>query len=276
MKRSILDELGDYAELKLNNYGYASHEASWMERKRHPDYDVWMITDGEVILNFAGSEAVAREGDLVFFHPGIAYSARCEQSSCSHLFIHFDFSLGERYNILHEYVSMGVIPKGLVQEEVGMLRQAFQAYRESRPMASLLLRGYFLALIARLLAIPLPDHDEERRNPEEGLSRALSRLQPALRYIEEHVGKPISADLLAEKTDMSPKYFYTFFKANIGFTPQHYITRIRMNRARELLLEGGASVKEIAYKLGYPDPYTFSKQFKRFHNVSPSRFSEHT
>lgn len=275
MERSILDRLGDDAELKLNNYGYASHEAGWVERKRHPDYDVWMILEGEVSLGFAGRTMAAREGDLVFFHPEADYTARCEQSSCSHLFIHFDFSLGERYNILHEFVVMGVIPKGFVQEEAGMLRQAFQAYRENKPMASLLLRGYFLALLARMLTIPLPFHDEARWNPQ-GSSRALARLQPALHYIDEHVGEPISADRLAEGIGMSPKYFYTFFKANIGFTPQHYITRIRMSRARELLLEGKRSVKEIAYQLGYPDPYTFSKQFKRFHNMSPSRFSEHT
>ncbi|MCU6711300.1 AraC family transcriptional regulator [Paenibacillus sp. J5C_2022] len=275
MERSILDRLGDDAELKLNNYGYASHEAGWVERKRHPDYDVWMITEGEVSLGFAGRTAAAREGDLVFFHPEIAYTARCDQSSCSHLFIHFDFSLGERDNILHEFVSMGVISNRLVQEEAGMLRQAFQAYRENKPMASLLLRGYFLALLARLLAIPIPDHDEASRKSQ-GSSRALARLQPILHYIDEHVGEPITAERLAERIGMSPKYFYTFFKANIGFTPQHYITRIRLNRARELLLEGERSVKEIAYQLGYPDPYTFSKQFKRYHHMSPSRFSEHT
>jgi AraC-like DNA-binding protein len=45
-----------------------------------------------------------------------------------------------------------------------------------------------------------------------------------------------------------------------------------MNRARDYLYEKNYTIQQIAGFLGYPDPFTFSKAFKKFYNVPPSKF----
>lgn len=58
----------------------------------------------------------------------------------------------------------------------------------------------------------------------------------------------------------------------LGITPGQYINQIKMNRARDYLYEKKYTIQQIAGFLGYPDPFTFSKAFKKFYNVPPSKF----
>lgn len=274
--RNILDELVEDVELTINSCGYSNHAIGWAEKKKHPDYDLWLVTRGEVTFDYRGGKAAAREGDIVFFNPDVPYSANCYLEPCRHIYIHFDFPLGQRFNFLNEFDLMGVIPGELFKKEGVLFCNTFDSYMRKEPLAPLMLKGYFLVLLARLLAIP-----QERNSQSEYISsvqetKHFVKLKPVLQYIEEHIGDHISAEQLADMIGMSPKYFYSYFKTNIGLTPQNYITRIKMNRAREYLIDRSLTVKEIAYQLGFSDPYTFSKVFKRFNRTSPSRFYDHT
>ena len=72
---------------------------------------------------------------------------------------------------------------------------------------------------------------------------------------------------------MSPSYICKIFKQEMGESPINYLIRIRMEKARNLLLqEEGYSVKEIACLVGYEDIYQFSKLFKKYYGVAPSYF----
>ncbi|MGO4546787.1 helix-turn-helix domain-containing protein [Paenibacillus sp. 2TAB23] len=274
LDRNRMNALIEDVELRFNNSGYAAHEIGWSEKKKHPDYDLWYVTSGEITIECHGGRAVARAGDIVFFNPGVPYSAECHAAACTHIFIHFDFPVGKRINFLDEFGLMGLIPQRYFQEEGPRFRASFDAFKNKEPMSALVLKGYFLVLLAKLLAA-------SARNPLDKMPSAPQRgsydkLKPVLQYIDDHIEKQISAEHLAELISMSPKYFYAFFKANIGLTPQHYITKMKMNRARELLMGRKLTVKQIAYQLGFSDPYTFSKIFKRFHQQPPSRFTDHT
>jgi AraC family transcriptional regulator len=271
---NIMDELIEDVELRFHNCGTSTHQKGWSEKKKHPDYDLWIVTSGEVTLDYRGEKSIALEGDMVFFNPEVTYTASCSNEPCSHIFIHFDFPVGKRFNFLNEFDLMGVIPQRYFAKEGELFRHTFDSYVNRDPMAPLMLKGYFLVLLAKLLTIPQGNPSEPHASHEQ--TKHFARLKPVLQYIEEHIGENISTELLAEMIGLSPKYFYVFFKNNIGLTPHHYMTRIRMNRARDMLFDRKLTVKEIAYQLGFADPYTFSKIFKRFHKTSPSRFYDHT
>ena len=53
-----------------------------------------------------------------------------------------------------------------------------------------------------------------------------------------------------------------------------YVTGVRMKRARELLLEGGKSIKQICAEIGYSDPNYFSRIFKKYEGCTPTEFRE--
>jgi AraC family transcriptional regulator of arabinose operon len=52
------------------------------------------------------------------------------------------------------------------------------------------------------------------------------------------------------------------------------ITRLRMNHAAGMLVREGMSVKQVAIELGYEDPFTFSRRFKKAMGLSPRQFNE--
>jgi AraC-like DNA-binding protein len=61
-------------------------------------------------------------------------------------------------------------------------------------------------------------------------------------------------------------------KAYTGQSVGRYITSIRMAVARQLLKESGLNISEIAYRVGYQDPNTISRYFKKDAGISPSGF----
>ena len=78
--------------------------------------------------------------------------------------------------------------------------------------------------------------------------------------------------LLARAVLLSPNYLTTLFRTEVGMPLGSYIKRDCVARAKALLTDTDKSVKEIAYDLGFDDPYTFSRTFKRVEGVAPAHY----
>ncbi|MHC4886184.1 MAG: helix-turn-helix domain-containing protein [Planctomycetota bacterium] len=76
---------------------------------------------------------------------------------------------------------------------------------------------------------------------------------------------------LAQACGLSPKHLTRLFIAQYGISPKQLQIRLRINRARGLLEDTPLHLKEIAARLGYPDAYTFAKQFKAQTGIPPGR-----
>lgn len=62
------------------------------------------------------------------------------------------------------------------------------------------------------------------------------------------------------------------FDKDIGKTPLEYLTELRMERARQLIISGNERIKDVAARCGYTDSYYFSRCFKKYYGVSPDAF----
>ncbi len=96
----------------------------------------------------------------------------------------------------------------------------------------------------------------------------------AVRYIHENYKEPITLEALAELLDCHPRHLQRLFKTRTHTSPIDYLIRVRMNRAKELLLTTDFVLKDIAECVGYADSYYFSRLFKKSEGVSPIRFRE--
>jgi AraC family transcriptional regulator of arabinose operon len=89
-------------------------------------------------------------------------------------------------------------------------------------------------------------------------------------YIREHLAVWYRVIDLANRSQLSPRYFSAKFKELLGITVQEYQVQCRLEKAEFLLHYGGMSVTETSNALGYKDVYYFSKQFKKHFGKNPS------
>lgn len=82
----------------------------------------------------------------------------------------------------------------------------------------------------------------------------------------------ISLNTIAAEVGMSPSYFSSIFSKEMGKTFVEYLTEIRMDRAKELLMCSSMKTSEIGYEVGYKDPHYFSYIFKKTQNCTPKEF----
>ena len=106
------------------------------------------------------------------------------------------------------------------------------------------------------------------------LIRQASRLAPVLAYIEENLATQISHDLLAQKAFLSPSRFHFLFRSAMGAAPYEYVQKVRLKKAQQLLIHTDRSVAEIGREVGHPDPYHFSRMFRRSVGVSPVKYRQ--
>lgn len=83
---------------------------------------------------------------------------------------------------------------------------------------------------------------------------------------------PIPLDHAAREACLSPFHFQRLFARTFGESPNHFITRLRMDRARQLLAAGDKPVTEVCLEVGYSSLGTFSTRFAAMNGQSPSDF----
>ena len=74
---------------------------------------------------------------------------------------------------------------------------------------------------------------------------------------------------VAHYIGINQSYLNSVFKKVLGITPQEYLIQFRLEKAKEFLQTTSMSLKEIAERIGYEDPFTFSKMFKQKCGMSP-------
>ena len=94
----------------------------------------------------------------------------------------------------------------------------------------------------------------------------------ACKYVEVNLEKKITLDEVANILYLNPSYFSRLFKKEVGGTFVEYVTRAKMNRAKELLEQTVDSVGKICERLGYDNQSYFIKVFKNYVGVTPIEY----
>lgn len=92
------------------------------------------------------------------------------------------------------------------------------------------------------------------------------------RYLQEHLSEEISLSVLADEFHLSAQYISQLFKSEIGVNFLTYLTNIRMENAKKLLLATSLPISDISERSGYGDYRVFTKAFKKSEGVTPSQY----
>lgn len=122
-------------------------------------------------------------------------------------------------------------------------------------------------ILFRVLQGPLRETLVDMARPQ----GRLTQIRRATEWIRQHYAEPFRVEPLAAMTDMSVAAFYRHFKAITAMTPIQYQKRLRLLRARWLLLFDTQDAASIAFNVGYESASQFSREYARLFGLPPMR-----
>jgi len=142
------------------------------------------------------------------------------------------------------------------------------AYYGSRVMTSKAHDGAvnLLNIFAQHLSMLSNQIMVQQRNSEPPL------ITRAKEYIKQHLSEELSLGMVAKAVNASSFYFCKMFKKITGINFTHYVSRVRIETAKNLLLNPNLRVSEIAYEVGFQSLTHFNRVFKKIVGQSPTEF----
>lgn len=244
----------------------------------HDITELAFVMSGTGRYHIEGQIYEVSEGDLLIFKPGVHHQALYvpeAENPTTEFFVGFcDVHLEGR--------EPGDIPLpggGYILHTTGELRQRiFRICSSMEAESTVCWQGRYYMLKAYLMQLLLLILKEQSHLPEslKGYSfDSVNRkyvVEQIVNYFEDHYNEKISLDTIAENMYLSPFYISKIFKSETGDTPIRHLINIRLEKAKELLVqEKEMSIQEVAAAVGYDDAYHFSKLFKKYYGEAPSK-----
>lgn len=105
--------------------------------------------------------------------------------------------------------------------------------------------------------------------PQDTLATHIHAVERAIQIMHSHLREPLSLADLASAAYLSPAYFNRIFRRQIGIPPVEYLSALRLQTARRLLLATSLSVTDICFEVGYTSPGSFTTRFTQLAGLSP-------
>lgn len=118
--------------------------------------------------------------------------------------------------------------------------------------------GYVLSALQRI-----------REEREQQTHTVLGR---AKQYMQERFTEELSLEEVADYVHLNPHYFSKIFKQQVGETFIDFLTSLRIDKAKALIVADQLSLKEVCFEAGYRDPNYFSRVFKKVTGVTPTEY----
>lgn len=222
------------------------------ELEQQPKSDLFYNTRliRSVILGMKNGEEGWRSGLDQLFEEIV--QARLSRDEIGSLMNYMSFQLHRELGHLPKEIwsepytsgSLGMEKLLVTYDELGDLKQGVLAFMDD-------------------LAVHVSTHRENHSNKE--------LIRDVKAYIEQHYDDPDIS--LVQITDrFGIKYVSQFFKDEIGEKFSEYVTRVRMEKAKSLLLESEDSIQEIAARVGYSHSFSFIRMFKRMVGITPGDY----
>jgi len=100
------------------------------------------------------------------------------------------------------------------------------------------------------------------------------RLQRVLDYIETNLEGALTLDLMASIACLSRYHFARAFRQAVGQSPHRYVSAKRLDRAKDLLMQGDRSLADIALSLNFSDQASFTRAFRQATGQSPGQYRQ--
>lgn len=237
----------------------------------HDHAELCLLLEGHCVFSLNHAAAVLRPGDLVICPAGHPHAEAFVRPAESYRLAWWSLNPEEPSLHVTRYARRG----GFAMDHrmnLGTLPAEARARLEAlRSLASAENPPALEPIREAMLTLTLALYRRALDGGEKQLDTRAQLVRRAVAHVKARAHEPLTLGSVARAVHVSPNYLTGLFKAETGVSLGRYILEERMARARTLLGRPGASVKAVALELGFTDPFTFSRAFKRVTGLPPSR-----
>lgn len=256
-------------------------EAPWtMEFKDTKTASFHLVRRGECWVTSGDRTECLGPGDLVFIEPGRDHELTSHRPGQAPtpgdartllLCAYCEFTKETLTPLLDVFPSLTIVRDEEVLKHPWLkstLDQLSAEYLSQQPGAELVVNKLTEVVLVELIRINFGRKDQSR------FVTALSdkRIARALQQIHSNPHMAWTLEKMSEEVGMSRAAFARRFKEFVGQPMFEYLTRLRIQRARELLRETNLPLYEISNRVGYESNLAFTKTFKKHAGMTPTRF----
>lgn len=237
-------------------------------RENLPSYLIKYCVDGEGILKYGGESYRIRPGEF-FWIDCTQDQHYCTAPECAEwqlLWVHFYGPTCTDYYraFLEENGGSPVCALGRETPLSDIFSGLFELYRDGNntQQDDILASSLLTQLMVRCI---------QSAGAAEAENQAPRYVISVRKYIDENYQEDISLASLAKQFSINKFYLQKVFKRFVGLSPNDYLTRTRLTRAKHLLRTSSDTMTQIAHAVGYTSTY-FDNVFKKYEGITPRAY----
>ncbi|GKX28405.1 putative HTH-type transcriptional regulator YisR [Vallitalea longa] len=282
---------------KVRYIGYINYVEPWIHFSRESDeFILYIIENGTMYLEEDYKEYILKKGDFFLLEPN-KFHKGYKKASCSYYYVHFkhpELTLTDKKYIermmLKRKLALESDPftEDISTESISffgkhfnisnklLLINLFYTFKDAindyckkledyKIYTSCKLHEIFIKICREYLTIIM-------NNQKKPLPRVYHTVQNIIDYINDEYQKKLTSTDIEEIFELNYDYLNRAFQKITGYSILNYLNIIRINKAKELISSTSLKVSEIGYLVGVEDPYYFSRLFKKYVGVPPSKY----
>ena len=235
----------------------------------HDGIELIYITKGTLSFKCEASSRVAHCGDVIVFNHKQVHSAIALENGVEYYKLCFGLSefVSASSQMAISLISGKIrFANHIKDDSINLqMEKIIAEYSKTDDISAVMLEGYIKVLYASLVRNYLNHMHIDG-------STTNNRFTAALDYINEHYTEDITTKSMAEMMSYEESYFCHKFNTITGMSLINYVRKLRMECARDMLLENsGRDIKKIALCCGYSDTNYFTRCFKAYYGMTPTK-----
>ena len=250
----------------------------------HTHIEIVYVLSGHMTQVINSNKYNLERGDLIFLNSGEAHSFTADEA-CTYVNVLFmpELIVNDRLTRENAFSYLALTNLRDIGDDIGNGKISFggkdrsifenliltmlDEYTERPPLWQNMLLDYLNVMITQLC-----------RKIESGLeTNDLDDMwQKLSEYIDSNISQKLSLTELASRCFYTPNYFSKIFKDRFGMSMTEYITRKRLDRATDLLINTDISIDDIAAQVGFADRSSFYHVFSKYFEVTPAQYRAHS
>lgn len=274
-KPLVADDLSEF----LNQLAFHVNGVGTWQRKNTAvanytinDVEFIFYTSGESTTTILGTDHTCRTNDFMVLQPMQLYTSKsADNMKTEYQFIHFAVHPIRYLQPFLNYFQSAVTHVQHPERVLTIFQLIQQELKLMKP-------GYVsnINALIKMLSVEVIRAQDLTQTPKVNATPAGSVTElfvdQCIAYISSNLKGDCSVQTLSQHFSVSTNYIYKAFMKVLNESPSKYVTRMRMYRAKSLLLTDLLTIEQVAEEVGYPSLAHFSKVFKENLHCSPSEF----